>query len=381
MIPKQASDDPVIGESDVIRRVRDWAVKVGPSNVKVLITGESGVGKDLFARYLHVRSTRASRPFVAVNCAGVTETLLESELFGHVKGSFTGAYRDKVGRLQLADRGTIFLDEVGEMSPRMQALLLRFLENGEIHPVGSDTSLARVDVRVLAATNRDLDEMVSSGAFRLDLLYRIRVAHLQIPPLRERREDIPLLVEHFVSKLGHDLRFSDESMKVLQRYGWPGNIRELQSLVEHLALLSDNVVTPNELPLELQRPDKSRARMEERRPERSDQLYDQLLSGEFDFWDDVHALFLNRDLTRDDLRQLIRRGLRTTCGSYRALLALFGIRGEDYKRLLNFLATHDCMPNFREFRGGAAADMSIGRRRATDSLFGDESLPRASGSR
>jgi two-component system NtrC family response regulator len=366
MNPRQLNVDPVIGESDVIRRVRDWAAKIGPSNVKVLITGESGVGKDVFSRYLHAQSGRATRPFVAVNCAGVTETLLESELFGHVKGSFTGAYRDKVGRLQLADRGTIFLDEVGEMSPRMQALLLRFLENGEIHPVGSDTSLAHVDVRVIAATNRDLDEMVRSGGFRLDLLYRIRVAHLHIPPLRERREDIPLLVRHFVAKLGHELRFSDEAMKALQRYSWPGNIRELQSLVEHLVLLTDAAVTLDDLPLELQQREKSASRVDDRRPERGDQLYDQLLDGGFDFWSDVHALFLNRDLTRHDLRQLIRRGLRTTCGSYRGLLPLFGMPGEDYKRFLNFLATHDCMPNFREFRSGIAADHGGGRVRRSE---------------
>ena len=361
MIAKQLNIDPVIGESDVIRRVRDWATKIGPSNVKVLITGESGVGKDVFSRYLHAYSARSNRAFIAVNCAGVTETLLESELFGHVKGSFTGAYRDKVGRLQLADKGTIFLDEVGEMSPRMQALLLRFLENGEIHPVGSDTSLARVDVRVIAATNRNLDEMVSSGAFRLDLLYRIRVAHLHIPPLRERREDIPLLVRHFVSKLGQDLRFSEDAMKALQRYNWPGNIRELQSLVEHAVLMSDSVVTLDDLPSELQRREKSSRGVSDRKSELGDKLYEQLLEGGFDFWSDVHALFLNRDLTRHDLRHLIRRGLKTTYGSYRALLPLFRIPDEDYKRFLNFLATHDCMPNFREFRSGLVADAGRNR--------------------
>src|SRR5688572_23142439 len=161
MVANESLESLIVGESDVIRKVRDRARRIAPSSVKVLITGESGVGKDVFARYLHKHSQRSSRPFVAVNCAGVTETLLESELFGHVKGSFTGAYRDKMGRLQLADTGTIFLDEIGEMSPRMQALLLRFLENGEIHPVGTDRALARVDVRVIAATNRDLTEMVA----------------------------------------------------------------------------------------------------------------------------------------------------------------------------------------------------------------------------
>src|SRR5262249_32857446 len=172
---RMASDDCVrrsvslVGESEAIRALRNVARRVAVGNAKVLITGESGVGKDVLARYIHAHSPRESRPFVTVNCAAISETLLESELFGHVKGSFTGAYRDKIGRLQLAHRGTVFLDELGETSSRMQALLLRFLENGEIHPVGSDTLSATVDVRVIAATNRELDSLVVSGQFREDL--------------------------------------------------------------------------------------------------------------------------------------------------------------------------------------------------------------------
>ena len=176
------------------------AARAAESPAKVLITGESGVGKDVVARYIHSHSSRRLAPFVAVNCAGVTETLLESELFGHVKGSFTGAYRDKRGKLQLAHRGTLFLDEVGEMSLRMQALLLRFLENGEIQAVGADHAQARVDVRVVAATNRNLDELVAAGQFREDLLYRLRVIHLHVPPLRERAEDVHALMRHFLAR-------------------------------------------------------------------------------------------------------------------------------------------------------------------------------------
>jgi transcriptional regulator with PAS, ATPase and Fis domain len=361
-----AASDPeelIVGDSEVITRVRDRAKRIAPSSVKVLVTGESGVGKDVFARYLHRHSQRAGRPFVAVNCAGVAETLLESELFGHVKGSFTGAYRDKMGRLQLADKGTIFLDEIGEMSPRMQALLLRFLENGEIHPVGTDRALAQVDVRVIAATNRDLAEMVTLGAFRRDLLYRIRVAHLHVPPLRERREDIPALVRHFIARLGRKCRFSDEAMEACFRYDWPGNIRELQGLVEQACLMATgDVVALHELPPEFRRERVTVTLAGERRRQTGDKIFDQLVSGAFGFWTDVHPLFISRDLTRHDLRHVIRRGLRVTCGNYRALVTLFRIPESDYKRFLNFLSTHDCMPDFREFRDGATTAAREARR-------------------
>src|SRR5215510_2042133 len=181
-------DEPVLlGTGPAMEWLRSASARVAAGTAKVLITGESGVGKDLVARFIHARSPRATRPFVALNCAGVSETLLESELFGHVKGSFTGAHRDKVGLFQLGHRGTVFLDEVGEMSLRMQAMLLRFLESGEVKPVGADLASGKVDVRVIAATNRSLPEMVSKGLFREDLMYRIMVVHLEVPSLRSRR--------------------------------------------------------------------------------------------------------------------------------------------------------------------------------------------------
>ena len=167
---------------------------------------------------------------MALNCAGVAETLLESELFGHVKGSFTGAHRDKVGLFQLGNRGTVFLDEVGEMSLRMQAMLLRFLESGEVKPVGADLASGKVDVRVVAATNRSLPDLVSKGQFREDLMYRIMVVHLEVPPLRNRREDIRTLIAHIIEKTGVALTLSDEALEVLERYNWPGNVRELQNV-------------------------------------------------------------------------------------------------------------------------------------------------------
>jgi DNA-binding NtrC family response regulator len=329
------------------------ARRVAASQIKVLITGESGVGKDVVARYIHAHSPRAGSPFVALNCAGLSETLLESELFGHVRGSFTGAHRDKVGKLALANRGTVFLDEVGEMSPRMQALMLRFLENGEIQPVGSDSIVSRSDVRVIAATHRDLPKMVAEGQFREDLLYRIKVAHIHVPPLRERPEDIPPLVVHAIARIGASCTMSPEALELLQRYPWPGNVRELQNVVEQVvALAAGPTVTPEDLPPALVNTALGTVTpSRERRRQFADELYENVVSGEYHFWNHVQTLFLNRDITRHDLRELIRRGLRATGGSYRALLPLFHIDATEYKRFLNFLAAHDCRVDYREYRG------------------------------
>src|SRR5262245_796713 len=215
-----------IGCSAAVERLRSAAARVAAGQAKVLITGESGVGKDLLARFIHARSPRAERPFVAVNCAGVAETLLESELFGHVKGSFTGAYRDKPGLFQLADKGTVFLDEIGEMSLRMQAMLLRYLENGEIKPVGSDVVSSKVDARSVACSRRTRPAMSARGVFREDLLYRIMVCQLEVPPLRDRREDIRPLVAHLTTQHDAPLSIDEEALAVMERYHWPGNIRE-----------------------------------------------------------------------------------------------------------------------------------------------------------
>ena len=217
---------------------------------------------------------------MAVNCAGLTETLLESELFGHVKGSFTGAYRDKLGKLQLAHRGTLFLDEVGEMSLRMQALLLRFLENGEIQAVGSDHAAARVDVRVIAATNRNLPSCVAAGQFREDLLYRLRVIHLHVPPLRERREDVPALMTHFLGGAGRGSTFTDEAIQRLQRYRWPGNVRELQNVVEQLivAVADRRRRRRRTCPSSMRSGPALMTPLDERRRQVADDLYDALVS-------------------------------------------------------------------------------------------------------
>ena len=337
------------------------ASRVATSNVKVLITGESGVGKDVFARLIHSRSVRSAERFVALNCAGVAETLLESELFGHVKGSFTGAYRDKIGCFEQAHRGTIFLDEIGDMGLRMQAMLLRFLETGELQRVGSDSPSTRVDVRIVSATNRDLRSMVNKGLFRDDLLYRIDVTRIEVPPLRERSQDIPELAYHLMAKCGGSLTFSDAAMRLLESYRWPGNVRELQNVVEQLvSLVSGRPVEPADLPRAIVASHRDYKHvMQDRRRSIAADLYDGLTSGGMRFWDDVHPLFISRDITRADLRQLIRRGLAMSAGNYRGLLELFGMEQEDYKPLLNFLAAHDCRVESREFKPAARAADSL----------------------
>jgi transcriptional regulator with PAS, ATPase and Fis domain len=344
----------IIASSAQMLEVLAVARRSAGGDAKVLITGESGVGKDLIAREIHLNSKRAAGPFVAVNCAGLTETLLESELFGHAKGSFTGAYRDKPGKLQLADRGTLFLDEVGEMSLRMQALLLRFLETGEIQSVGAHQAIAQVNVRVVAATNRDLAERVSAGEFREDLLYRLRVIHIHVPPLRERREDVPLLVEYLLKRSGRSMQISDDAMQVLVQYRWPGNVRELQNIMEQAMWFAErDMIDVGHLPRSVRASGEALLPARERRRQIADDLYDALVSGGYSFWDHIHPLFLERDITRHDIRELLIRGLRTTHGNYKSLLRLFGIPAQDYKRFHNFLMAHDCRVDFRTFRQGA----------------------------
>ena len=351
----RAAQTEIVGVSVAIAGVRDFAARVARTDAKILITGETGVGKEIVARFIHERSPRASRAFVPVNCAGLSETLLESELFGHVRGSFTGAYRDKMGRLELANRGTVLLDELGEMSLRMQAMLLRFLENGEIHAVGSETASATIDTRVIAATNRDLPGLVASGQFREDLLYRLKVVHIHIVPLRERREDIRPLVTHLTARLGRQVRFDHEAMRALQAHDWPGNVRELRNVLELAIWLSDS----DELGLEQLPPairELAGCTPSTVPPRASvDALFEGLSSGQMSFWETVYPQFIRRDLTRNDVRELVRRGLSSTRGNYRALLPLFGVPMSDYKRFLNFLAAHDCALDYRDFRGAPQA--------------------------
>jgi transcriptional regulator with PAS, ATPase and Fis domain len=351
--PNTVGAPTIVAGSAAMLEVLAMARRSAAGDAKVLVTGESGTGKDVIARHIHVSSKRARGPFIAVNCAGLTETLLESELFGHVKGSFTGAYRDKRGKLQMAHAGTLFLDEVGEMSLRMQALLLRFLETGEIQSVGAHEETTRVDVRVIAATNRNLPDRVAAGEFREDLLYRLRVIHIHVPPLRERRDDIPLLVNHLLQRGDRPMQVSEDAMILLQRYRWPGNIRELQNVVEQAMWFAErDMIDVGHLPPTLRTAGDALLPMRERRRQVADDLYDALVTGGYSFWEHIHPIFLSRDITRHDIRELVVRGLRTTHGNYRGLLRLFGIPTQDYKRFHNFLMAHNCKVDYRSFRQG-----------------------------
>ena len=245
----------MIGESEPMLRLRETIAKASPTNATVLITGESGTGKELIARALHKNSKRASSRFVQVNCAAIPEELIESELFGHEKGSFTGATEKKVGKFQQADGGTIFLDEVADMSAKTQAKVLRVLEEGEVERIGG-TKTVRVDVRVIAATNRDLPEMIADGNFREDLFFRLNVVPIEAPPLRERLEDTQSLAEHFVSVFSENnnfkpKKFSAEALEALSRRPFKGNVRELRNLVERALILTEgDTITPADLPPE-----------------------------------------------------------------------------------------------------------------------------------
>ena len=339
--------------------VLEEAQYVALTDSKVLITGESGVGKEVLAHIIHQRSPRGRRPMIAINCAGVPETLLESELFGHTRGSFTDAHRDKRGLLEMADGGTVLLDEVGEMSMRMQGMLLRFLETGEIQRIGGEGRSTTLDVRILAATNRDLYQRTQQKEFREDLYYRLNVVQLEMPPLRARREDIRLLFEHFLRVMGDQYRLavcqiSDEVVELIEAYHWPGNIRELKNVAERVAVrYAGQLLTARELPTHVAQP---RGAVPAPPgsfvtvPSLVDVLYDRITCKGESFWTAVFTPFMSRDLTRETVRAIVRRGLECTKGNYRLIPALFNFPATDYKRLLNFLQKHDCQVPFHDFR-------------------------------
>ena len=422
----------LIGTSQAISDLKSEVVLVSRSDAKVLITGEIGSGKEVVARAINDSSSRA-KLFGPVNCAGIPETLLESELFGHEKGSFTGAYRDKPGKLEMADHGTIFLDEIGEMTLRMQGLLLRYLETGEIQKVGAERAVRATDVRVMAATNRNLRELIQQGQFREDLFYRINVIHIEVPPLRERREDIPLLVDFFLarftgqrsveaalaaeaavagapvrgrvpgmdelaeeaqtmargwtgnghgdhshSETGNGFRntpsavtgvamvngpangvnshspvkaISKMALDALCEYSWPGNVRQVENVVERLVVTGRReLVLLEDLPHEIRSPLGGSRQGRERRRTVADELFKKLTEERESFWSAVYPLYMNREITRANVRDLVHKGLEEARGNYKIVLRLFNMDANDYKRFLNFLRKHECQLPFKEYR-------------------------------
>jgi two-component system response regulator PilR (NtrC family) len=349
---------PLHGSSPAARALEEDVAAAARSDAKVLITGESGAGKEVAARQIHERGPRRQQGMLALNCAGVPDALLESELFGYVRGSFTGAYRDKPGLLESANGGTVFLDEIGEMSLRMQALLLRFLETGEIQRVGADRPAGRLNVRVLCATNRDLATRIASGEFREDLFYRINVMRIHVPALRERREDLPQFIDHFLAHFAERHRVARPAVSPaaharLLAYRWPGNLRELRNVIERLVVRAhDGHIDETDLPPEVLRHAPPAGRppgapalppAEALAQARADEVYARMLERRLSFWTEVYDPFMQRDLTRDTLRRILRRGLDHVGGKYHELTPLFNMARADYKRFVNFLRKHDCL--------------------------------------
>jgi transcriptional regulator with PAS, ATPase and Fis domain len=349
-----------VGRSAEMAALQDEISRVARADAKVLITGASGVGKEMVAERIHALSPRQPHPFIPINCAGLPETILESELFGYVKGSFTGAERDKPGKFEAANRGTVFLDEVGEMTLRMQGLLLRFLQTGELQKVGSNGHPLHSDVRVISATNRDLRQAVVEGAFREDLFYRLNVIQIAVPPLCKRPDDIPLLVEYFLDRF---IPMNDtlvqgvtpKAMSVLAAYAWPGNVRELQNVVERLvvtvrAATIDVEHLPTEVRSQTDAGDARRTPRRERRRSIADRLYADMIEERQSFWTCVAAPFKEREIARADVREVIRLGLQEARGNYTIVLRLFNMEAGDYKRFLNFLRKYDCRLPFKDYR-------------------------------
>ena len=351
----RSHDSPVlVGESAATRALRRDIMGAARTSAKVLVVGETGSGKEVVARLIHEQSARRTGAFVAVNCSGVAETLLESELFGHTRGSFTGADRETSGLLRQAHAGTLFLDELGEMSPRMQAMLLRFAETGEIQQVGSERPMRKADVRLVTATNRDLRVQIAAGAFREDLYYRLNVIQIRVPPLRDRADDVMPLLRHFLQRASdaHKLpvpSLSADAAQLLVAYEWPGNVRELRNVAERMVLREQTTdVTPDDLPMEITGSTSVTAMRNQRPSEtgslvnpQADRLWELMAAGE-SFWTVVYRSFKTHELTRSELAALIDRGLQETGGSYTALLKVFNLPATDYKRFHAFLYQQEC---------------------------------------
>ncbi len=345
-----------VAVDDRMRSLYGEVKRLASTRATILISGESGTGKEVIARMLHGLSSRREGPFVPVNCSGIPEHLIETELFGHRRGSFTGAGRDKPGLFEAAHRGTLFLDEIGSMPSEIQARLLRAVEERVIRRLGEIHQRA-VDIRIVSASNRPLRSLVRKGLFREDLYHRLNVCPVQIPPLRERPSDIGPLSRHFLSLIGkregRECSLTAGALRILQEYRFPGNVRELQNLLESCFYRCEGDALGARLISERLESDGAGSRNGE---SRSRETFNDLTEGAADFWTVVRDPFLRRDLSRRDVRKIISLGLMRTAGSYRGLIRLFNLPDHDYKRLLSFLSHHDCKVDFRPFRGMRPTD-------------------------
>jgi transcriptional regulator with GAF, ATPase, and Fis domain/Tfp pilus assembly protein PilF len=339
----------MVGASKAIREVYSHIEMAAQNMATVLIEGESGTGKELVAKAIHAAGPRAKEPFVAVDCGAIPESLIEAELFGAKKGSYTGALMDRAGLFEAAHRGTIFLDEISNTTPALQGKLLRVIQEREIRRIG-ETKDRPIDVRVIVATNRNLEELVAEGRFRKDLLYRLRVLYIHVPPLRNRREDIPMIANAFLQKLNATNKLKKYCapgvIDHLSARNFPGNVRELQNAIERAYFLSKGNLIHD-------------ISVEDRIAANQDQVqvwFKDLTEGRKDFWKTVHDGYKRRDITRDKVLALVDLGLRSSGGSYADLASKFHLKRNEYRRFMDFLRRSRCLLDFRPYRKAAAAD-------------------------
>jgi DNA-binding NtrC family response regulator/tetratricopeptide (TPR) repeat protein len=351
------SSHGMVGEHPSMIGLRAEIARFAQSDSTVLISGESGTGKELVAREIHGLSKRSEGPFLAVNCAGFAADLIESQLFGHARGSFTGAVENRVGFFEAAAGGTLFLDEISSMPLSLQPKLLRVLQEKKVIRLG-ETAERSVDTRIVAATNQDLKQLAARGEFRPDLYHRLNVLQIHVPPLRLRASDIPALCRHFLAQIrqesGVDAVLSNSALEALRRCDFPGNIRELRNLLENLAhTAAHGIITLPDVERRLQ----GDGRADDRESDRQILgILDEIVSGRADFWGKVRDPFMKRELSRRDVMRIVAKGLEACGGSYRQLTEYLGMKPKDYKRLLNFLANHQCKVDFRTYRTGGAEE-------------------------
>jgi DNA-binding NtrC family response regulator len=341
-----------IGKSKTVADILDNIRRLhNTDTTHVLVTGESGTGKELIARAIHFGGIRARGPFIPVNCSAIPAELAESEFFGHVKGAFTGAISARRGYFEMADGGTLFLDEIGDMPVELQAKLLRVLEDGLFTPVGG-TRERRVDIRILSATNTDLEARIEEGTFRSDLYFRLARFRVDVPPLREHPEDIPLLTDHFLNLFAAEMGIrkpdlSQEALVALTSYSFPGNVRELKNVMERALIESrGTTIQPEHLHFLSTSTSNGEDKLTatEVLPSEINELYRRMAEDGENFWDVVHEPFMARELNRLQIKAVIRKGLEEVWGSYKSLMTVFGLPESDYQKFMDFLRHHDLKP-------------------------------------